>query len=286
MSNRPNIAFLGIVALLLASTLVACDESVQPVIQTDRPFTIYGYFNPEADTQAIRVYTIDGVLERTSPEPIDAVGSITNVSTGATYPLADSIVEFGSGMYGHVFWSPFAAAHEDLYRVEVTRSDGAGVSAEARVPPVATVEILPTNLADFELPIPVLYRDAPNLIDITAIYHTDAGFEIVHYGVEQAEVEDGRLVLLQFRRDTRRILFEALANGITEVNFARLEIRAVVTNPEWTPPGGFFDPNVLVEPGTFSNVENGFGFVGAGYPIELAFKPDDAILSAAGFNIN
>lgn len=285
MRNRQNIALPAIAALVIASTLTACDESVQPVIQTSRPFTIYGYFNPEADTQAIRVYTVDGVLERTSPEPIDAVGNIINVSTGTTYPLADSVVLFDSGMYGHVLWAPFSATHEELYRVEVTRSDGAGVSAEARVPPVSTAEVLPTNIADFDLPVPVLYRGAPNLIDITATYHTDAGFEIVHYGVEQAAVDEGRLVVLQFRRDTRRILFEALANGITEVNFERLEIRAVVTNPEWTPPGGFFDPNVLVEPGTFSNVENGFGFVGAGYPIELAFKPDNTILAAAGFNI-
>lgn len=286
MYGRPQILPVAVSALLIGLTLTACDESVQPVIQTDRPYTIYGYFNPQADTQAIRVYTVDGILERTAPDPIDAVAQITNVTTGATYMLADSVVQFDSGMYGHVFWTPFTATHEDLYRVEVTRSDGAGVYAEARVPPVTTAEVLPTNLADFELPIPVLYRNAPNLIDITAIYHTDAGVEVVHYGVQQADVAEGRLVVLQFRRDTRRILFEALANGINEVNFARLEIRAVVTNPEWTPPGGFFDPNVLVEPGTFSNVENGFGFIGAGYPIELAFKPDDAILSSAGFNIN
>ncbi len=36
-----------------------------------------------------------------------------------------------------------------------------------------------------------------------------------------------------------------------------------VTSDDWRPPGGVFDPDVLIQPGTFSNVENGFGFWGS-----------------------
>jgi hypothetical protein len=46
---------------------------------------------------------------------------------------------------------------------------------------------------------------------------------------------------------------------------ALLTLRMDVVNEEWDPPGGLFDPDVLVQPGSFSNVVNGFGFVGAGF---------------------
>ena len=49
-------------------------------------------------------------------------------------------------------------------------------------------------------------------------------------------------------------------------------------NAEWDPPGGVFDADVLVQPGTLSNVENGFGFVGAGYRLSSTWIPLDTII--------
>ncbi len=42
-----------------------------------------------------------------------------------------------------------------------------------------------------------------------------------------------------------------------------LEYDFFVTESGWAPPS--MDPDVLAEPGTFSNVDAGLGFVGAGY---------------------
>ncbi len=282
MSRRIEILVLVMAALVVG----ACDESVQPVIQTDRPFTLYGYLNPLADTQAVRLYTIDGRLERTRPEPVDADMQIDELTTGNSWVLRDSIVQYASANYGFVFWSSFRPDHEETYRVTASRSDGASVTATVRTPPISTAEVLPTGASDFLLPVPVRFRNAPNLIDITATYVTDAGSQIIKYGVEQMDDPDGRIVELQFRRDTRQILLDALLLGQADVKFSFIRLRVVVTNPEWTPPGGFFDREVLVEPGTFSNVENGFGFVGAGYPLTFEFTPDDAVLAAAGFVID
>jgi hypothetical protein len=269
----------------LAVAVSACEEGVQPVLQTDRPFTIYGYFNPLADTQSVRLFTIDGVLEHTAPEPIDVVFDSRDVESGETVSWQDSLVQFSSGMWGHVFWSDFRPAHLRTYSVAARAPDGRVTSAQATVPPLATPEVGETDIFDFTLPIPILWRDAPNLIDIVATYRTSAGTEVVRYGVEQNATAAGSVVTLQFRRDTRGILFDAIRSGIDEVTLDTVEVRVVVTNAEWTPPGGVFDPDVLVEPGTFSNVENGFGFIGAGYPMTMGFKPDDDLLRVSGFHV-
>jgi len=53
-------------------------------------------------------------------------------------------------------------------------------------------------------------------------------------------------------------------------------ISITVLNVEFDPPGGAFDPEVLAQPGTFTNVENGFGFIGAvgRFSAEWTFDPE------------
>ena len=63
----------------------------------------------------------------------------------------------------------------------------------------------------------------------------------------------------------------------------RVEISAVVTDVEWVPPDGRFDPDILVEPGTLTNVQGGFGFVSAGYRTKIIWLPSDEVLDVAGF---
>lgn len=265
--------------------LSACEESVDAVLKTELPFTLYGYFNPLADTQAVRLFTIDGVLEQTEPEPIDATVSANELETGIEFAFRDSIVQYASGMWGHVFWSEFRPSHELTYRIEARRSDGLVSVGQSTVPPLASPEVGETDLSDFLLPVPILWRNAPNLIDIVAVYFTSGGSAVVEYGVEQTEHTDGRLIELQLRRDTREVLFNAIRLGLDVVTLDSIAVRVVITNAGWSPPDGAFDPNVLVEPGTFSNVENGFGFIGAGYPLEHVFAPSDAVRRAAGFDV-
>ena len=40
-----------------------------------------------------------------------------------------------------------------------------------------------------------------------------------------------------------------------------MQIRVLDAN--WDPPGGVFNPEVLAQPGAYSNVENGYGFFGS-----------------------
>ena len=50
---------------------------------------------------------------------------------------------------------------------------------------------------------------------------------------------------------------------IASTAFVGLGMRITILDTRFVPPGGIFDPELLVQPGTFSNVENGFGFIGS-----------------------
>lgn len=52
----------------------------------------------------------------------------------------------------------------------------------------------------------------------------------------------------------------------------------------WNPPGGVFDYELLAQPGTMSNVNNGFGFVGAGVEASITWVPDKATQELLGYD--
>ena len=263
MPTRFNSILLGVL-LVLAIGSLGCEETITPPSRTDAVFTIYGLFNPKSDTQAVRVYTVENLLDVTKPEPIDAVVTSVDLTTGETRVWADSLVKFIRGPFGHIFYSPFKAEFEHRYRIEVDRSDGAHVEVTTTVPPLSEPEVKEPDPDIFELITRVLWPNAPNLIDIKVVYHSNVGVLEWDYGDSSERTPGGRVVNVRFRADTRNIFFEAIPAGISPVRLNRVEIRAVVADAEWVPPDGRFDPDVLVEPGTLTNVEGGFGFVSAG----------------------
>ena len=50
-------------------------------------------------------------------------------------------------------------------------------------------------------------------------------------------------------------------------------MRVMVVSDDWIPPGGIWDQEVLAQPGTFSNVNDGFGFVGSSGRFSVEWIP-------------
>ena len=67
------------------------------------------------------------------------------------------------------------------------------------------------------------------------------------------------------------------------IGLGRVEFRFLVADDSWNPPGGDFDFEVLSQPGAFSNVENGFGFFGAGYTASTEWFPSDVVRTELGY---
>ncbi|GIV59165.1 MAG: hypothetical protein KatS3mg043_0254 [Rhodothermaceae bacterium] len=280
---------------LLALSLLApgCEEDVVAVLGTDRPFTLFGVLTPQLDTQWVRVFPIESVLEPGRAGPLDARFRSLDLTAGEERRWQDSLLREPNGEFAHVFWAPFTASFGHTYRIEVTRSDGATTDVTVTVPPRSELVLPERSLATPPLfPVHVAGQ-VPNLIRIEVVYtfvfrtvsdirRDKATFS---YQGAQQRTPDGWLIQLNVARDTRIILEllkeQYLLDPRNLIKIIEVQVRMIAANEAWDPPGGVFDPELLVQPGVMSNVRNGFGFVGAGYRLSARWVPFDTLLTKA-----
>ncbi|MEM6647238.1 MAG: hypothetical protein AAF730_13400 [Bacteroidota bacterium] len=290
------------------SLLTGCEESVDPILETDVPFTLFGYLDPKADVQSIRVFPIESEFDTRIERPIDAVVTSTNLTAGGTVTWTGENVFFSeNGTFGHVFSAPFAAAYGQDYEIEVRRSDGATSSVAVSVPPAVTNVFAqpPDQVFNAQLPRPGVEQDVrfvsgfSTFLDATLTYftrvkRTGAGGNSfftrdtlsIAYEERMAQAGDGWDFTVALSED-RFTLAEMLVNrqAIDDeddcIIVERMRASVFVTNDEWTPPNGRFDVNEIIQPGTFSNVDNGFGFVGAGYTEEYLWRTPEPEMQLA-----
>lgn len=287
-----------ILTLVMATLLLtACNDEVNPFIGTELPYTVWGNINPQADTQAVRVFLIDDILQLVNPEPLDAEVRIINLDSGDQHVLRDSVIQLGNGDYRHIFWSAFDVAHLNTYRLEVERSDGQLTrSADIQVPAPITLEVLPTDpnaVSELIQRINIIGQP-PALPRIEVTYNAftvtsdrirlEDNAVTLTYSSGIREVRDTLRLDLDLRADFRAIRANFDENDLGGlICLESVDLNVHVGNASWESPIGVFDANFLVEPGSLSNIENGFGFFGAGYVESAQFLPRDLSLVRAGF---
>ena len=291
MSRYTNIGFMILVMLVWG-----CDTNVDPVVDGAPPFSVYGFLNPLADTQAVQVFALEQSIQQNTSDPLDATVQLINESSGEMFTLSDSLVEFDGGLIGHVYWVVYQPGFDTPYRVEITRSDGAQSIVQVRTP--ERLRLAPPTEFDWQERILSMQIEGPaqpfigaqlsyatRTIPIDASIATDVNYE-VDYTDRVASTQEGLDFDIPLRRDFITILQEYLLQEIQPNDLIQLEnmrFEIMIVNPEWDPPGGVFDAEVLAEPGVFSNVENGYGFLGAGYPLSVSWVPADSVLERSGF---
>lgn len=279
----------GLALLALAAlSLAACDDAaIEPILDTGRPFTLWGALDPRADLQGIRVIPIRLQLDAEEGGPADAVVTVEDLGTGEVLTLRDSLVRYADGLTGSVYVGDFRPAYEGRYRVTATRPDGAISTAFVEVPPLTEPLVFLPQSVPGEVIASVFWPEAPRVNAVTVTYRgrrADCSADDVTLVLGEDEVlpaEIGWEVRLPLRRQR-----EAILNGLNvdRATILNVTVRGLVTDADWAPPFGFsFDDEVVTEPSTLTNVENGFGFVGAGYPTEVTWRLDDETLQAAGY---
>ena len=167
-----------------------------------------------------------------------------------------------------------------------------------RVPPETEIVLQDADLVS-GVTVPVLIPgDVPNIFKVEVRYGFDyrlttAGQKIDNLTISQEgrfqKNEEGWLIRINLRAD-----FVTISDFIQDqlpvdrsygFDLQGMLLRLVVASEDWQPPDGVFDPDVLVQPGTLSNVENGFGFVGAGYRLQENLALPDSVKLEAGFRI-
>lgn len=293
---------------MLVLVELSCTESVNPVIGTDYPFTVWGFFNAGADTQYVRVFPVTDQLRIDTSSSLDAKVISTDLTTGDRREWMYRTMHLDSIATGHVFWSPFRAEHNHRYRLDVIRSDGATSTAEASVPAEVTFEIEVNENRSF---FPVrIEGDVPNLVGLKVMYrginippaHAWPSTTQIHPPVRHSvtvpyderlhQTSSGWSVTINMVTDTVAVrdafrascLITNPSGSAPDVWLLGMELTAVAADSTWRPPGGVFDPNVLAVPGSMSNVENGYGFVGAGHGIRYEWQPSPEARMGAGYS--
>ncbi len=287
--------------LFTVSFLTSCDQSIDPVIGEDRPFTIWGYLDAHADIQRVRVFSIEERLGVDRAGPIDAVVTSTNLTTGDAHTWVNREITYSDSSVGHVFEAAFRAQYEESYRLSVRRSDGAESSAEVTIPPPVEVELTDERN---RVIVPIqIHGKPPNLVDVSVIYDaitlppanpwppgsvTPPSVRLpveVSYSGKEEPTDNGWRYELNLRDDFAIVQeeFELSCLSPDHIALRRIYFQFLAADEQWAPPNDSFDPNLLIEPGTFSNVENGYGFFGGGYTVSTHWVPTEIILRNIGY---
>ncbi len=274
---------------MLAVAASGCEDDVDPTLGIDSPFSLYGYLDPTADHQAIRVAAITDRLGD-STAVFEAAVTSTDLSTGATTVWRDSLVTFPTGATAHVYVADYTPRPGTTHRIEATAPDGSSTSVDVDVPPIIQASVGNQGSAPGEITYPIRFEGAPRVLN-GQLRLTVVGFPgedasaarrlVIPIQAVPVEISpDVWQVTIPFLSATRRYMEEEGLLGLG-LRLVVADYVGFVTGESWALPTT--DVDALVEPGTFSNVEGGFGFVGGGYFATARWTPSASVQSASGF---
>ena len=295
---RPNYLHIA-VAIALALVLTSCEESVSPILESDRQFTLFGTLDMASDTQFVRVIPIRPTLAPSAETP-DVTFTSTELSSGRTEIWSDSLITFSDGSPGFLYYSPFRVRAGRSYLLEIQPNGSPLVtSAETTVPaqPVVTVlpEVIQSIISATESRLIVRQSvewegvlDEPFAAEVWYRFFRISDFTFRDIRIPYAPIlrpmePDGWHFDLDLKRD--RDSLGAQIDLTPFIFLAGLGMTITVLDEDFVQPGGIFDPEVLAQPGTRSNVTNGFGFVGSVGRFSVEWLLADSTINTLGYNL-
>ena len=256
----------GFRCALLAAVLLAapaCETSVDPFVESDRYFSVFGYLDAGADTQFVRVSPLRRGVP-VSPDPLDAVVTLEHLATGRTVTLRDSVFTYGGGRRAHNFWTAEPILPGATYRLTVGRSDGAASTATVSVPPAPPDVGLDTgrSIGVANPPAQVITIDGIAAVaDVQVRYVLADGTSrlAVSYLPAVNRFASGRFVATGNLYEDLRQRTSGACPAV-----AAAEVFVAAAEPGW-PDFLALSDEELVLPDAFGNVEGGLGFVGGIY---------------------
>lgn len=295
MMYRPQKSLLLSLTLILALFASACEETVDPFVDSDKYYTVYGFLDSGVATQHLRIIPLRQSLIQADAQTIDARVTTTAQENGSTVVWESSLITFDDGSIGHVFQGDFRPVPGWTYTLNVERSDGRTSTAVTTLPnPVqaqiadpsisiggvnTTQEITWAGLDYNPYRVEVWYR----------FMNTPASNPFIDAVITYGETEIGRaidegwLISVTLTQDKARVAESLGVGEDTGLTLMGVGMRLTMADDSWRPPGGVFDPEILVQPGTFSNVENGFGFFGAVNQYTVEWTLDPVITEILGY---
>ncbi|MCB0718846.1 MAG: DUF4249 family protein [Bacteroidetes bacterium] len=267
---------LSLLFVLTVLLLAGCDDTVDPIADSDRQMTLFATLDMDTDVQYIRVIPIRGTIASVDVDPSRYAVRSTNLTNGEVLDWADTLITYPRGQVGLLFYANTRVQPGHSFLIEATEEGSDLVtSAQTTVPatPAITVEpeevvetigISGTNVRGSQTVTYDGLNAEPHLVEIWYRFLASPYAPFVDIPVPLPAIrsyEGGRWsATLNLITDRKNI-----GDTLNVNSYALMGIGVRITNLDdaFVPPGGVFDPEVLVQPGTMSNVTNGFGFVGA-----------------------
>jgi len=279
--HSPAVRAIPVVAILLVAALLfaACEDTVHPIIESDRQLTLWGTFDMNADRQYLRVVPIREILDVRISEAPELNVTSTDLDLGEQVEWRDSTIIFQNGNPGLLFFADLKVVPTHTYRIEVSSPELPLVtSAETTIPAIPEAEIFPERVLRFVSPSGFTISGLQDLTwhDVRQYpYQIEHWYRFLEFGnlgfidyklpFIPPEITynpglddlDMTLNLVRHRDSIQKYI------NLAQVRLVGLGQTITVLDDAFVPPGGVFDPELLAQPGTMSNVENGFGFLGA-----------------------
>ena len=272
-----------------------CDEGVNPVVGEERAVTIYGFLDPTTDRQVIRLIGIASSIQDLDQADFNAEVKTIDETTGDVQVWSPLSIAFSDSSKGTIFEALFTPAYAHTYRLEVSTGDGALAQAVTTVPP--ELEISQDTGGNPLRPGFFIPGELPNLVQMDMFYEIVAMQPVVStaenvilpirisYKDTQLPTEGGWALAADLRNDFD-LIGDELRNYCITTPFIALRSSAFVFfvgDEGWVPPGESFDPELIAQPGVFSNVENGYGYFGSGYEKRFQFRLSEGARVQLGF---
>ncbi len=277
--------------------LGGCSETVSPIVGEEPPFTIYRYLDPTTDAQIVRIIPIAETIDEVDRLDVDATVRTIHMDSGEAIVWQKTSVSYPDSTQGVVFRANFRPEHNSAYRLEVSNTEGELITAETVVPEL--IEIAPIDEGNPFMPGFFVQGSDPNLIRIAMNYSAIAmqpGFSglpdvvipvSVSYKGTEEPANDGLEIRASLLADRDLILAAMGKVCITSpfITVRTAELEFFIGDDEWVPPGGDFDATTLVQPGVFSNIENGYGYFGSGYSVVFSIRLTSNLLQQIGYGV-
>jgi len=260
----------------LVLVLSGCDDTVDPIADSNRQMTLFATLDMDSDVQYMRVVPIRGTIANEDIDPSRFAVRSTTLTNGEIINWTDTLVTYPTGQVGLLFYANTRVQPGHSFVIEATEEGSSLVtSAQTTVPSLPTITVDPENVVE-TVGISGTNIQGNQTVTFDGLNAKPFLAEVWYRFLASPYAPFVDIpVPLPTRLTYEAGTWTAILNLVTDrknvgdtlnVNsYALLGIGIRLTNLDdaFVPPGGVFDPEILVQPGTLSNVVNGFGFVGS-----------------------
>ena len=147
MINSSRHYYLFGLLCLMIYFATGCENTFDPFNEDEGYYSIFGDLDLHADTNFVRVRDLNTPLNEDTTAQIDATVTLTNLDTGTSEVLTDSLITF-EGVSTHNFYTGTEIKEANEYKIQVDGPDGKSVSMNAVTPYDSDITIDTGNVED------------------------------------------------------------------------------------------------------------------------------------------